>query len=70
MQNGAMTSAPDSQEVGQQSGLSLTASEYRLLADLVLDQIGADPVRNDGLNYLAQRLFVLAVQAEQNLPQA
>lgn len=47
-----------------------TATEYRLLADLLLDQIDANPVQNGGLNTLAHRLFVLAVQAEQYLAQA
>ncbi len=48
--------------------LELAADEYRLLADLLLNYIGTDSVRNEQLQYLAQRLFVLAVQADHPIP--
>jgi len=49
--------------------LDLTADEYRLLAELLLDHMATDPVRGEQHSSLAQRLFVLAVQADRKLPQ-
>lgn len=46
--------------------LDLTAEEYRLLADLLLDYIGTDPVRNDQFDSLTQHLFLLAVRADRH----
>ncbi|MFK7604016.1 hypothetical protein ACI3L1_17595 [Deinococcus sp. SM5_A1] len=65
-----MIRSPAPHDAGRRSPLPLTAAEYRLLADLLLNHIGTDPVQNDSLNYLAQRLFMLAVQAERCLAQA
>ncbi len=59
-----MNRFPDAQAAGGLLHSPLSADEYRLLADLLLDHIGTDPARNDALGYLAQHLFVLAVHAE------
>ncbi|GGO36801.1 hypothetical protein HNQ08_004741 [Deinococcus humi] len=59
-----MTGHQDTQGSVSRGGSPLTAHECRLLTDRFLDHVGADPVWNDSLNYLAQRLFALAVQAE------
>jgi hypothetical protein len=59
-----MNCFPDAQAAGGLVHSSLSADEYRLLADLLLEHIETDPLRKDQLTPLAQRLFVLAVQAD------
>lgn len=60
----------DAQDAGGLLHASLSADEYRLLADLLLEQIEIDPLREDQFTSLAQRLFVLAVQADSLTPKA
>ncbi len=50
--------------------LKLTASESRLMANILLNHIKTDPVQRDVLEALAQRLLVRAVLAEHRTPQA
>ncbi|CAM4095230.1 hypothetical protein DEMA109039_07145 [Deinococcus marmoris] len=50
--------------------MKLTASESRLMANILLNHIETDPVRHDVLEALAQRLLVRAVLAECRTPHA
>ncbi|CAM3177101.1 hypothetical protein DESA109040_01265 [Deinococcus saxicola] len=50
--------------------LMLTASESRLMANILLNHIETDSVRSEVLEALAQRLLVRAVLAEHRTPQA
>lgn len=63
-----MTGHQNVQDAGCFPRPPLTASECRLLAECFLDQLGADPVRNDSLNYLAQHLIMVAEQTESMAP--
>ena len=50
--------------------LKLTASESRLMANILLNSVETHPVQRDVLEALAQRLLMQAVLAESRTPQA
>ncbi|CAM3651893.1 hypothetical protein DESA109040_18845 [Deinococcus saxicola] len=58
----------DAQDTSSPLGPLLTADEYRLLADRLLGHLGADPIRDDSLSYLAQHLIRVAIQIEGETP--
>lgn len=43
--------------------LELTSDEYRLIADLLLEHLEVNNLRDERLNGLANRLYLLAVRA-------
>lgn len=43
--------------------LALTPDEYRLIADLLLEHLESNQLRDERLEELANRLYVLAVRA-------
>lgn len=45
--------------------LALAAAEYRLLADMVLNHIEAENLKDEQLENLANHLYRLAVEADQ-----
>jgi hypothetical protein len=45
---------------------TLTAAEYRLLADLLLNHIEAENLQDEQLENLANHLYRLAVQADRD----